>query len=458
VCSRAGPITPYALLVVVCPSCGQENPEGFRFCGACAAPLGEAIPAREERKVITVLFCDLVGSTAQGERLDPEDLQALLSRYHGQVRKELEGFGGTMEKFIGDAVVALFGAPIAHEDDPERAVRAAFAVKEWVSEQSDLHVRLAVNTGEALVLVGARASQGEHMASGDVLNTAARLQAAAPVDGVLVGEQTYRATEQAIEYREHPPVEAKGKAEPVRVWEAVQARATYGIDVAQAGAPLVGRGRELGVLAEALARIREERAPQLVTIMGVPGIGKSRLVYELWCNRGHNEHARAHLERALELVRAQPTTVAKAYVMSEASRFGMLTGDHEAALQVGSEALALAEELGLDELRASNLNNIGVVRVESGNEQGVGDLERAVELAPAESWQQWRAALNLAWAGSAMLGDLSRAWERHLESSRIATRSGLEFPVRWERGERVGYAYWLGRWEECERVASEFID
>jgi tetratricopeptide (TPR) repeat protein len=222
-----------------------------------------------------------VGSTAVGEQLDPEDLQALLSRYHGYVRGELERRGGTVEKFIGDAVVALFGAPVAHEDDPERAVRASLAVREWVLEQPDLHVRMAVNTGEALVMLGARAAQGEHLASGDVLNAAARLQAAAPVDGILVGEQTYRATRRAIEYREHDPVHAKGKAAPVSVWEVVQARSRSGVDIEQAGAPLVGRRRELGVLADALAVIREERAPQLVTIVGVPGIGKSRLVYEL---------------------------------------------------------------------------------------------------------------------------------------------------------------------------------
>ncbi|MGN6169192.1 MAG: adenylate/guanylate cyclase domain-containing protein, partial [Solirubrobacteraceae bacterium] len=277
----AGGVRPYAWCVVVCPSCGRENPEGFRFCGACAAPLEDAILAREERKVITALFCDLVGSTALGEQLDPEDVQALLSRYHGRVRGELERFGGTVEKFIGDAVVALFGVPVAHEDDPERAVRAALGVREWVSEQSDLRVRMAVNTGEALVVLGARAAQGEHVASGDVLNTAARLQAAAPVDGILVGEQTYRTTERAIEYLQQQPVLVKGKSAPVPVWEVVQARAAYAIDVAPAGAPLVGRRRELGVLVDALARVREERSPQLVTIVGVPGIGKSRLVYEL---------------------------------------------------------------------------------------------------------------------------------------------------------------------------------
>jgi predicted ATPase/class 3 adenylate cyclase len=268
--------------VIVCPACGQENPEGFRFCGACAAPLQAAPPTREERKVVTALFCDLVGSTAQGEKLDPEDLQALLSSYHGRVRHELERFGGTVEKFIGDAVVALFGAPIAHEDDPERAVRAALAVREWVQDQSDLHVRMAIDTGEALVVLSANPAQGEHLASGDVLNTAARLQSGAPVDGILVGEQTYRATERVIEYREHDPVEAKGKAEPVPVWEVVQARSRFGVDVEQTpSTALVGRERELRLLTEAFERAREEREPQLITLVGVPGIGKSRIVYEL---------------------------------------------------------------------------------------------------------------------------------------------------------------------------------
>src|SRR5579884_3672006 len=267
---------------MICPTCGQENPEGFRFCGACGAPLTEAPRARHERKVITALFCDLVGSTAAGERLDPEDFQALLSRYHRQVRSELERFGGTVEKFIGDAVVALFGAPAAHEDDPERAVRAALAIREWVADEPDLHVRIAVNTGPALVAVGARPETGEGIASGDVLNTAARLQSAAPVDGILVGEQTYRATERSIEYRAAEPVQAKGKAEPVPAWEVVQARSRLGVDVTRSGgAPLVGRDREVALLLGLLERARTEQLPQLVTVVGVPGIGKSRLLAEL---------------------------------------------------------------------------------------------------------------------------------------------------------------------------------
>jgi predicted ATPase/class 3 adenylate cyclase len=233
-------------------------------------------PAREERKVVTALFCDLVGSTATGERLDPEDLQALLSRYHGQVRSELERFGGTVEKFIGDAVVALFGAPVAHEDDAERAVRAALAVREWVCRQPDLHVRMAVNTGEALVVVGARAAQGEHVAAGDVLNTAARLQAVAPVDGILVGEETYRATERVIEYRELEPVTVKGKAESLPIW---LARGLLVAEEAEA-TPFVGRDDELALLRQTYARTIREAAVQLVTVTGEPGIGKTRLLSE----------------------------------------------------------------------------------------------------------------------------------------------------------------------------------
>jgi class 3 adenylate cyclase len=273
----------------VCPACGEENPERARFCLNCGTALSEAAPqGREERKVVTVLFADLVDFTARAERLDPEDVRATLGDYHGRVRAELERYGGTVEKFIGDAVVAVFGAPVAHEDDPERAVRAAFAVHDAVAslnaadERLDLHLRVAVNTGEALVALDARPGEGDAMVSGDVMNTAARLQTAAPVDGVLVGEATYRATERTIVYEEVGAVEAKGKAQPVPAWRAVEPRSRFGIDFEQTGgAPLVGRQRELDLLLGALARAREERSVQLVTVVGVPGIGKSRLVWEL---------------------------------------------------------------------------------------------------------------------------------------------------------------------------------
>jgi class 3 adenylate cyclase/tetratricopeptide (TPR) repeat protein len=268
--------------MATCPRCSQENPDGFRFCGACGAPLTDDAPGpREERKVVTVLFCDLVGSTARAERLDPEDVRALLSSFLERVRGDLERFGGTVEKFIGDAVMALFGAPAAHEDDPERAVRAALAIRDWALEEADLEVRIGITTGEALITLGAGSAEG--MASGDVVNTASRLQSAAPVNGILVDATTYRATERAIAYREQRPIEAKGKAEPVEVWEAVEARARFGVDVRQIGrTPLVGREAELEALVGALDRARREREPQLVTLVGVPGIGKSRLVWELF--------------------------------------------------------------------------------------------------------------------------------------------------------------------------------
>ena len=270
--------------MIVCPQCGTENREVARFCDSCGAELApEKASPREERKIVTVLFADLVGFTSRAEQMDPEDVRAVLEPYHAHLRGELERFGGTVEKFIGDAVMALFGAPTAHEDDPERAIRAALAIRDWVREQDDLQLRIAVTTGEALVALDARPSEGEGMASGDVVNTAARLQSAAPVNGILVDETTYRATAQAISFGEHEAVQAKGKAAPIQVWEAIEARSRLGVDVArERGSPLVGREKEIDLLRDALSRARQEESAQLVTLVGVPGIGKSRLVAELF--------------------------------------------------------------------------------------------------------------------------------------------------------------------------------
>jgi class 3 adenylate cyclase len=250
------------------------------MCGASLVPT--TTPAREERKVVTVLFCDLVGFTARAERLDPEEVRAVLAPYHARVRSELERHGGTVEKFIGDAVMALFGAPTSHEDDPERAVRAALAIRDFAVEEG-LELRVGVTTGEALISLDARPDAGEGMASGDVVNTAARLQSAAAVNGILVDETTYRATRQAIDYEPADRVEAKGKAEPVAVWGATSAHSRFGVDVTHhARSGLVGREQELGFLRDAFLRARSTRTPQLVTLVGVPGMGKSRLVHELF--------------------------------------------------------------------------------------------------------------------------------------------------------------------------------
>ncbi|MFL5964198.1 MAG: ATP-binding protein [Gaiellaceae bacterium] len=267
---------------MTCPDCGRESPDDALFCASCGAALAAPTEAREERKVVSVVFVDLVGHTSRSDSADPEDVRATLTPYYVRVRAELERFGGTVEKFIGDAVMAVFGAPVAHEDDPERAVRAALAVRD-ATVGDGLDVRVAVNTGEALVALGARPEAGESIVAGDVVNTAARLQSAAPVNGVLVGAVTHRATERAIEYRAAHAVDAKGKAAPVQAWEAIAPRARFGVDVVQhGGAALVGREAERRLLWDAFERARREQTLQMVTLVGVPGIGKSRLVWELF--------------------------------------------------------------------------------------------------------------------------------------------------------------------------------
>ena len=265
--------------MLICPNCGQENPEIARFCLACATLLAPAPVVREERKIVTVLFADLVGFTSRVERLDPEAVRAFLAPYHARLRIELERFGGTVEKFIGDAVMAIFGAPVAREDDPERAVRAALAIRDWVRGDEELKVRVGVNTGEALVALTARPETGEGMALGDVVNTAQRLESMAPANSVLVGEQTFHATSQAIEYRGVEPILVKGKAQPVKAWEPVALRSDVD-GVGLYGTPLVGRRRELDSLQAALSDVHDQRSARLVTLTAAPGVGKSRLLHE----------------------------------------------------------------------------------------------------------------------------------------------------------------------------------
>jgi class 3 adenylate cyclase/tetratricopeptide (TPR) repeat protein len=257
---------------------------------ACGAVLAQGAPLTrvEERKVVTVLFCDLVGFTARSDQADPEEIQARLSPYHRRVQREIERLGGTVEKFIGDAVVGTFGVPTVHEDDPERAVRAALAVLEAIDEMNqaspglDLAVRIAVNTGQAVVSLGARAERGEHSVTGDVASTASRLQSVAPVGGVVVGEATYQATRRLFQYEELEPVRVKGKTEPVAIWRALRARSRFGVNVdLEPATPMVGREVELTLLTAIYERAVREASVQLVSIVGEPGVGKSRLVREL---------------------------------------------------------------------------------------------------------------------------------------------------------------------------------
>jgi class 3 adenylate cyclase/tetratricopeptide (TPR) repeat protein len=274
----------------ICPKCGEENPERAKFCLECATPLTEAPPPQgEERKTVSVLFADLVGFTARSEEADPEDVRGVLRPYHAALKREIERYGGVVEKFIGDAVMGVFGAPVAHEDDAERAVRAALRIQQAVDELNeerpglDLSVRAAVNTGEALVTIGARPELGESMVAGDVVNTASRLQAVAPEGGVVVADTTYQPTKGFVDYERLDPVEVKGKAGPISIWLATGAKSHYGVEVqTRAATPFVGREDELELLKRTFARAVREPSIQLVTVTGEPGVGKSRLLSEFF--------------------------------------------------------------------------------------------------------------------------------------------------------------------------------
>ena len=267
--------------MVVCSSCGATNRDGARFCDSCAAPLRDLAPLREARKTVTVFFCDVSGSTALGERIDPESLRAVMARYFEVAKRILERHGGTVEKFIGDAVMAVFGVPAVHEDDALRALRAAEELRDGLGSLNDeldrsfgtrLELRIGVNTGE--VVTGTQ----ERIATGDAVNVAARLEQAAPPGEVLFGEETLRHVRGAVEFELAEPVAAKGKAKPVTAYRLVAVKAATG--ARRGAAPMVGRGRQRKLLEDAFANVVGERSCQLFTVRGTAGVGKSRLVAE----------------------------------------------------------------------------------------------------------------------------------------------------------------------------------
>ena len=268
---------------MTCASCGRENPAANRFCGQCAAPLETAARAEsEDRRVVTIVFADLEGSTALGERLDPEALRDVQSRYFAAMRGPLIAHGGTIEKYIGDAVMAVFGIPALHEDDALRAVRAAIEMQDAMAElnrelERDLGVgialRIGVNTGEVAGIDGG-------LIAGDAVNTAARLQAGAPAGGVVIGRHTRRLVESSVRLRALGRVVVKGKARPLPIWQVDSLVETAGSTVRGALVPLVGRRIELRMLNTRFARAVERQRCVLVTVSGPAGIGKSRLLKE----------------------------------------------------------------------------------------------------------------------------------------------------------------------------------
>jgi class 3 adenylate cyclase/tetratricopeptide (TPR) repeat protein len=257
--------------MVVCAACGVENPEGQRFCGSCAAPLAGPAAVREQRKTVTAVFCDVVGSTSLGESQDPEAVRALLVRYFERMRRIVEAHGGTVAKFIGDAVVAVFGVPVVHEDDAARAVRAAVEMRAALPDL-ELQARIGVNTGEVVT------SSDDTLVTGDAVNVAARLQQAAAPGEILIGEPTRALARDAISVEELEPLELKGKREPVAAYRLLE---VHEAPEGRHGSSFVGREPELALLRDAWRRAAETGRCELVTIIGEPGVGKSRLVAEL---------------------------------------------------------------------------------------------------------------------------------------------------------------------------------
>jgi class 3 adenylate cyclase/type II secretory pathway predicted ATPase ExeA len=273
--------------MVICPSCGEENPAKFRLCGYCGTALAPSLPPQEERKVVTVFFSDLKGSTNLGEQLDPESLREVMTRYFDAMTAVLRRHGGTVEKSIGDAIMAVFGLPKLHEDDALRAVRAAHETQRALIELNEellttygvtLTNRTGVNTGE---VVSGDATTAQRLVTGDTVNVAARLEQAAGANEVLIGALTYRLAREAIVAEAVEPLELKGKAERVPAYRLIDVRLPEHAGQVPGQAPLIGRGAELAALSASFQQAVDEHACRAAIVVGEAGVGKSTLVRAL---------------------------------------------------------------------------------------------------------------------------------------------------------------------------------
>ena len=279
------PRRPFVVLggLLVSPSCCEETPAGARFCNACGASLSAETRSTEQRKTVTVVFSDVTGSTALGERLDPESLRRVLARYFELASHVVERHGGAVEKFIGDAVMAVFGIPHVHEDDALRAVRAAAELADALADLNaelerdfgtTLAVRIGVNTGE--VVTGTE----ERLATGDAVNVAARLEQAAEPGEILIGANTLRLVRDAVSVEAVPALEAKGKSEPLPAYRLLSVDSEAPAFARRGDTPMIGRERQLKLLQNAFETAATEHSCHLVTVLGPAGVGKSRLVAE----------------------------------------------------------------------------------------------------------------------------------------------------------------------------------
>jgi class 3 adenylate cyclase len=343
--------------MVTCPACGRENPDGFRFCGNCGSPLVRDVAAGPQvRKMITVVFCDLAESTALGERLDPESLQRVMGQYFERMREVLERHQGTVEKFIGDAVVGVFGVPRLHEDDALRAVRAAVGLQATLAELNKelerdwgvtLQLRTGVNTGE---VVAGSAGAGSALILGDAVNVAARLEQAAAPGEVLLGQATWQLVRDAVTAEPVASLALKGKAQGVAAWRLTAVSPDVPGHARRRDVAMVGREPQRRLLLDTFDRVVAERACRLVTVLGAAGVGKTRLVEEALAGLG--ERATVLRGRCLsygegitywpvtEVVRQAAGISLDDSLQAAHARLAALLAGHEQAEQVASRIAA----------------------------------------------------------------------------------------------------------------------
>ena len=359
-----------------CRSCGAANPDQSRFCSECGATLEASAIGGEARKVVTVLFCDVVGSTAIGERLDPETIRAAMGQYFDLARHAIETHGGTVEKFIGDAVMAVFGIPQLHEDDPVRAIRAGLAIQnglepmsrstEW-SQALGLQARIGITTGE--VVVGPPG--GHTMATGDPVNTAARIEQAAGPGTVLIGELTERLARHQIVTTSVDPIDAKGKAEPIRVFRVEGLVDEHATDHDEP--PLVGRDTELTILTDAVHRSAASRSVELITVVAHAGVGKSRLI----------EAAVSRMPAGTRVLRGRCLPYGDGiatWPIREVFRTAAGIADGDAATEVVAKLASLAEpDASSSMIAAGTAQMMGVKGVGVGQDDGFWAVRRMLE-------------------------------------------------------------------------------
>jgi class 3 adenylate cyclase/tetratricopeptide (TPR) repeat protein len=421
-------------VVVGCSNCGAELPDGARFCPACGTPLAAGAGANatreaatsdqlvRERKVATILFADLVGFTSLGESHDPELVGSLVARVFDRLSEEVDRYEGTVEKFAGDAMLAVFGVPSIHEDDAERAVRAALEMQAAMVQleasstgvPGGLAIRIGVETGEVLANISRAASERDLFVTGDAVNTAARLQQAAAPGSVVVGPAAYAATREVIDYEELPAAILKGKALPTAAWRALAVKARRGGRRAPLGieAPIIGRDEELGLLKDTLRRTVAESRPHLVTVLGAAGVGKSRLTWELEKYLDGLPET-YHWRKGRCLAYAQASYSALADVVKADAR---IMDDHAPSTAVE----ALDERLA--ELGARDAGDIAEA------------LRGVLALGPVPTWPR---------------EDLFDAWRRYLQSiGRLAPLVLVVEDIHWADEGLLDLLEYLGRWAE----------